>query len=116
MQSRTLTMFLVMLGLVAGAMPASSALAQDRHQGPGQHNGGQHDGGDRHAGGPRHGDRGRHGAGPYWRNRHDARGPGFGLGIVIGTYGGRPFYCRNHRHWRWNYRLQRYVYAPRGRC
>ncbi len=46
--------------------------------------------------------------------RNDGLVHGIMLGAAIGSYGGRPYYCRHHRHWRWNRRWHRYVYFPRG--
>ena len=51
--------------------------------------------------------------GGYRQGNNGLRG-GSGYGIIIGYYGGHPYYCRNHRHWRWSNRMQRYVYSNRG--
>ena len=37
-------------------------------------------------------------------------------GAALGSYGGRPYYCRHHHHWRWSHRLGRYVYDYRNYC
>jgi len=41
---------------------------------------------------------------------------GLALGAALGNYGGHPYYCREHRHWRWNARYRRYAYYNGGRC
>jgi hypothetical protein len=39
---------------------------------------------------------------------------GLALGVALGTYGGRPYYCRHHHHWRWSHRRHAYVYDYNG--
>ena len=46
----------------------------------------------------------------------DALLAGVALGAALGYYGGHPYYCRHHHHWRWSYRLGRYVYDYRNYC
>ncbi|WP_353226534.1 hypothetical protein [Novosphingobium sp.] len=114
---------LAALGLTCGGLSAAPAMAQqqgDGHPGGGQDhrdNGRGHDNGrgpdhNRGRGPDRGGDRG-FGHRGFDNRGFDNRGRGFAFGVVLGTYGGRPYYCRNHRHWRWSNRQQRYVYATR---
>ena len=120
MSIRKLKIVLTAIGL-AVALSASGAIAQDH--GGGEHGGG-HDGGGGHAGaqhegGGAHGraegfQGGRGGDHDGFGHDHGGGGGGFLLGAILGYYGGHPYYCRNHRHWRWSNHQQRYVYYTRG--
>ena len=128
MQFSKLTIAIAALGMVAGVVPVSSAIAQERggqhggggggqHAGGGEHGGGEHQGGGDRGGGGHQGD-GRQGGG-YNRGGNYGHGYGYGgagfaLGAILGYYGGHPYYCRHHRHWRWSNRLQTYVYYNNG--
>jgi hypothetical protein len=81
-----------------GAAPGGAPhLGGGGHQGGGGH----HSGGRGSHGG--YGDRGGYGGGGLVA--------GLALGSILGTYEGRPYYCRGHRHWSPYY--GRYV---GGRC
>ncbi len=118
------TITLGALSLIALAVPVTTALAQhDRQQHGGEDRGGADRGGADRGGDDRGGgDRGRrdwggHRHGGGGRGDQGFRGGGaggFAFGAMLGYYGGRPYYCRNHRHWRWSHRLQRYVYSTRS--
>jgi len=103
----------------AGQQVHGGGGAQQPHGGGGQQvhgSGGQQahrDGGD-------HGRVPTGGFGGERRGGYNGRGNGGGfigglaLGAILGNYAGRPYYCRNHHHWRWSNRQQRYVYYYRG--
>ncbi|HEY3887041.1 MAG TPA: hypothetical protein VGL73_00600 [Caulobacteraceae bacterium] len=89
MTSRYLTGAIAALSLVTAVAPATDAAAQFRHGGY---------------------DRGRGGRGfPA-----GAFIGGLALGSALGYYAGRPYYCRNHHHWRWSPYYHRYVYYYQG--
>jgi hypothetical protein len=106
MTSRFITAAVAALSLVTAVAPAVNAVAQPRHGGPGGY--GFHGG---YPGG--YGYRGGRG---YRGNDAGALIGGLALGAALGYYAGRPYYCRNHRHWRWNPYYHRYVYYNGGYC
>jgi len=119
MTSRLFTAAVAALSLVTAVAPAMDAVAQGHHNtgGGGHSSGGGGGGGGRGGGGG-----GYHGGGGY---RGGRGGGGFGagaligglaLGAALGSYAGHPYYCRNHRHWRWSPYYRRYVYYNGGYC
>jgi len=101
--SRLLTAAIAALSLGVAMAPAFDAFAQDHHDRGGDNRGGDNRGGDRH-------DEGR------GRDATGALITGMAIGAALGSYNGRPYYCRNHHHWRWSHRLGRYVYDYNNRC
>jgi hypothetical protein len=131
MTSRTLTAAIAALTLFGAAAPAIDASAQDHHGGGEHHGGGGGGGGDHHGGGGGGGfGGGYHGGGGYGGGYHGGGGYGGGyrdggdggvlaglaLGAALGYYAGHPYYCREHRHWRWSRRYHHYVYYDGGYC
>jgi len=114
MKFKNILLTLAALGLSGTVLAASPAMAQEhggRHGSGGGHAGGDNRGGghggggnhahDGHSGGGDRGGRGYRGGHPEW-------------GGALGYYAGYPWYCREHRHWRWSNRRQAYVYSTRG--
>jgi hypothetical protein len=100
MTSRFITAAVAAISLVTAVAPAVDAVAQPYHGGPGGYG---------YRGGPR-------GGYGYRGNNAGALIGGLALGAALGYYAGRPYYCRNHRHWRWSAYYQRYVYYNGGYC
>jgi len=95
MAPRHLTAAMAALVFIGATAPAVGALAAD-HQGGG---------GGYYRGGGGYGYRGGGGGGLV---------AGLALGAALGYYAGHPYYCRDHRHWRWNPYYGRYVYYYGG--
>jgi len=119
MAPRHLTAAMAALVFIGATAPAVGALAAD-HQGGG---GGGHAAAAGHAGGHSAGGYRGGGGGGYYRGGggYGYRGGGGGglvaglaLGAALGYYAGHPYYCRDHRHWRWNPYYGRYVYYYGG--
>ena len=106
MSSRLLTAAVAALTLGVAMAPALDAYAQDYHNRGGDQRG-DYRGRDSR---DHRGDRGR------GRDATGALITGMALGAALGSYSGRPYYCRNHHHWRWSHRLGRYVYDYNNRC
>ena len=116
MTSRLLTAAVAALSLGVAMAPAVDAFAQNHHGGGG-HGGGGHSGGGH--GGYHGGGGGYHGGGYHHGGGYGAGGAllaGIAVGSALGYYGGHPYYCRDHHHWRWSHRLGRYVYDYRAYC
>jgi hypothetical protein len=121
MTSRLLTAAVAVLSLVTAAAPAMDASAQGRHGG---FNGGHGNvGRSFNAGRGFNGGRGFNSGYRGYHGGYGDRGYGAGaligglaLGAALGYYSGHPYYCRNHRHWRWSPYYQRYVYYNGGYC
>jgi len=111
---RILTVGIAALTLAAAMAPAIGAVAQDNHYGDHADSAPMNGGGERdhvNGGGDHRGWNHGNGYGRGYGDRgYGDRGGGFGLGVVLGTYAGRPYYCRHHHHWRWNHRQDRYGY------
>ncbi len=116
MDVRKMFVTLSALGLAAGVLPVAPAVAQHQSEAHGGGGGGHGGGGQMHGGGggghggggQMHGYRGGHGYGGGYGGARAGWGRGFGY------YAGYPWYCREHRHWRWSRRLQTYVYWTGG--
>jgi hypothetical protein len=94
-----MTAAIAAISLITAIAPAADAVAQHYPGGRGYHGGyGYRDG------------RG------YRGNPAGAILGGLALGAALGYYSGHPYYCRNHRHWRWNPYYHRYVYYNGGYC
>lgn len=121
MTSRVFTAAVAALTLLGAAAPSVSALAQHPKGAGGSHTaGGSHGGGGgTHTAAVGGGHGGGGGGGRGYRGGGGgagAFGAGILLGAVLGTYGGHPYYCREHHHWRWSNRRQAYVYDYRSSC
>ena len=121
MTSRVFTAAVAALTLLGAAAPSVSALAQHPKGAGGSHTaGGSHGGGGgTHTAAVGGGHGGGGGGGRGYRGGGGgagAVGAGILLGAVLGTYGGHPYYCREHHHWRWSNRRQAYVYDYRSSC
>jgi hypothetical protein len=95
MTSRLMTAAVAAISLITAVAPAAEAVAQYHHGGYG-YNRGYNRG--------------------YRGNPAGAILGGLALGAALGYYAGHPYYCRNHRHWRWSSYYQRYVYYNGGYC
>jgi hypothetical protein len=99
MTSRLMTAAVAALSLMTAVAPATDAFAQHWRGDNGYH-GGYNRGYNR----------------GYRGNPAGAILGGLALGAALGYYAGHPYYCRNHRHWRWSPYYHRYVYYNGGYC
>lgn len=111
MHFKNMVIALAALGLVGTGLAATPAMAQEHRDG--DRRGGEHAGENDHR--ERDHRQWDHRGGEGYRNYRGGRHPEWGG--VLGYYGGYPWYCRQHRHWRWSVRRQAYVYSIRsGYC